>query len=468
MLEKVKSYVRKWQMLQSEDCVIIGVSGGADSVCLLFVLVELQKEIGFRMVVVHVNHGLRGKEADEDEAYVRQICEEHGLTFESYFRNVELNAKKWKQSTEEAGREIRRACLEEALSKHGGTKIALAHHQDDSAETFLFHLARGTGLRGLGGIRPITGKVIRPLLCVRRCDIENYLKEKNITYRTDSTNQSDVYTRNRIRKHMLPYMEEHVNAKTVSHMNETMEQLRQVQEYMEEQTGIYYADCVRETDAGYVVMQEPYLQVPQVIRPLLLRKALADICGKEKDLESIHLRQLQELFDKQTGRKLDMPYEMEARRVYDGVEIGFKRADQVSDIEVSWDFEEPEIHFSWGERQFHCRVIDKNAWEAKANQKSNTKCLDCDIINGMVSFRTRRPGDYITIHPDGGTQKLKTFFINEKIPQKDRENILIMAKGSHVLWIEGYRTNPVFQITEHTKRVLEINIDKGENHERIN
>ena len=462
MLEKVKSYVNKWQMLGSEDCVITGVSGGADSVCLLFVLLELQKEIGFRMVAVHVNHGLRGQEADEDEAYVRQLCEEHGVLYETYFRNVELIAKNRKQSTEEAGREIRRACLEQALSKHEGTKIALAHHQDDNAETFLLNLARGTGLRGLGGIRPVKGNIIRPLLCVRRCDIEEYLKENNIMYRTDSTNQSDVYTRNRIRNHILPYMEESLNVKTVDHMNETMEQLRQVQEYLDEQAEIFRQQCVRETETGYLIMQEAYTEVPKVIRPMLLRKVMVDVCGKEKDLEAIHLRQLQELFDKQTGRRVDLPYGMEACRIYAGVELGLKKEEAAYEKEVCWDMEEPELHFSWGQRKVRCRIVDKTEMAAEADQKNHTKRFDCDIINHMVCFRTRRQGDYITIRPDGGTQKLKSFFINEKIPQKQRDKLLIVADGNHVLWIEGYRVNPVFQVTEHTKRVLEINIDEGE------
>ena len=468
MLEKVKSYVDKWQMLQSEDCVITGVSGGADSVCLLFVLTKLQKEIGFRMVAVHVNHGLRGQEADEDEAYVRRLCEEHGILYESYFRNVELIAKNRKQSTEEAGREIRRACLEEALSKHEGTKIALAHHQDDNAETFLLNLARGTGLRGLGGIRPVKRNVIRPLLCVRRCDIEEYLKENNIMYRTDSTNQSDVYTRNRIRNHILPYMEENLNVKTVDHMNETMDQLRQVEDYLEEQTEYFCGQCVREIDTGYLIMQEAYAEVPKVIGPLLLRKVMADVCGKEKDLEAIHLRQLQELFDKQTGRRLDLPYEMEARRVYAGVEIGLKKEEVAYEEEVCWRLEEPEIHFSWGHRKVCCRIVDKTEIDGETDQKSYTKRFDCDIISGMVCFRTRRQGDYITIHPDGRTQKLKSFFINEKVPHKDRDKLLIVADGNHVLWIEGYRVNPAFQITEHTKRVLEININEGESYDRDN
>ena len=168
MLERVKQYIEKWHMLKSEDRVIVGISGGADSVCLVLILLELQKELGFDMVGVHVNHGLRGQAAKEDEEFVEKLCQRYGIACESYFENVELIAKKRKQSTEEAGREVRRECFSKAIKKYRGTKIALAHHQDDSAETMLIHLARGTGLRGLGGIAPVKGNVIRPLLCVRR------------------------------------------------------------------------------------------------------------------------------------------------------------------------------------------------------------------------------------------------------------------------------------------------------------
>lgn len=468
MLEKVKSYVEKWHMLQSEDCVIVGVSGGADSVCLLFVLLELQKEMGFHMVAVHVNHGLRGREADEDQAYVTRLCAQHGILCEIYFRDVELIAKNGKQSTEEAGREVRRACLEEARFKHGGTKIALAHHQDDSAETFLFHLARGTGLKGLGGISPVKGNVIRPLLCVRRCDIEQYLKERNISYCIDSTNKSDTYARNRIRNHIIPYMEEKLNAKTVYHMNETMEQLRQVQKFLDEQTLAFRKQCVRETEKGYLILLETYETVPEVIRPLLLRNVLAEVTGKEKDIEAVHMKQLQELFAKQTGRRVDMPYQAEGRRVYGGVEIGLKTQDTMFVEEVSFDLQTSEAGFSWGNKKIQCRIVDKIEIDAKARQKSHTKLFDCDIIKGMVSFRTRRPGDYITIHPDGGTQKLKSFFINEKIPREDRDKLLVVADGSHIIWIEGYRVNPVYQITQNTRRALEIQIDEGENYDRNN
>ena len=177
IFHKVEQYVAKRNMIQKGDKLVVGVSGGADSICLLFVLMELQKKLAFEMVVVHVNHGLRGESADADEAYVRKVCKEHGITCEVYRENVDLIAKERKQSTEEAGRDVRREAFGHTMEKHGGTKIALAHHMNDSVETFFMNLARGTGIQGMGGIRPIAGVYIRPLLCLERREIEEFLRE---------------------------------------------------------------------------------------------------------------------------------------------------------------------------------------------------------------------------------------------------------------------------------------------------
>ena len=476
MLDKVKKYVDKWHMLQKEDCVIAGVSGGADSVCLLFVLLELQKEIGFKLVVAHVNHGLRGEAADADEVYVKELCKEQGVLCETYFANVELIAKNRKQSTEEAGREVRKEFFRQVLEKYHASKIALAHHQNDSAETFLLNLARGTGLKGLGGIAPVNGNVIRPLLCVERNEIETYLQGRSIPYCVDETNAGDAYTRNRIRNHVLPYLEREVNGKTVEHMNETMEQMRQVQEFLDEQTAEYLILCTEETEKGYLVDQEKYRMVPKVIQPLLLKQILVNLCNREKDLEAVHLKQLQELFGKQTGRKLDLPYQMEAKRVYQGIEIFRKgAAREKSEDEIIFQIAQEEATFSWGERTINCRVVQNlragsgiSEGERATSQKSVTNRFNCDIIEGNISFRTRRQGDYITIHPDGRTQKLKTYFINEKIPQEERDKILLVADGSHILWIVGYRRGLAYQINENTQRILEIRIDEGENYGREN
>lgn len=469
MLTKVKNYAEKYQMFSSEDCVIAGISGGADSVCLLLVLLELQKEIGFGVVAVHVNHGLRGAEADADEAFVKRLCVERGVPLETYRKDVARIAKEKKQSTEEAGREVRREFFEQARIKHGGTKIALAHHQNDNAETFLFRLARGTGLKGLGGMAPVKEQFVRPLLCVDRGEIEAYLREHNIAYCTDVSNESDEYARNRIRNHVIPFMQTELNAKTICHINETMERMRVIQDYLEEQTYKYVELCVRQTELGYMIEEEEYRTVPEVLKSILVKYVLITVCKREKDLESVHLNQIQELFDKQTGRKIDLPYQMEARRVYDGVEIYQKLEiqDMVSE-EMFFDLRENEAMYHWKKYNISCRVLNKMQIDGETLEKSHTKRFDCDIIKQGVSIRTRRQGDYITIHPDGRTQKIKTYFINEKIPQEERDKILLIADGSHILWIVGYRVNCAYQTNEKTKRVLEIHIDEGEENGRDN
>lgn len=464
MLEKVKSYVEKWHMLKSEDRVIVGISGGADSICLVLVLLELQKTIGFEMVAVHVNHGMRGEESDADEQYVKQFCAEHGILCECYFAEVELFAKNRKQSTEEAGREVRREFFSQALCTHRGTKIALAHHKDDSAETFLFHLARGTGLKGLGGIAPVNGNVIRPLLCVRRSEIEAYLGKCQVSYCIDRTNESDAYTRNRIRNHVIPYLEKEINSKAVEHMNETMEYIRQIQEFLELQTQVAWEKCVCKEGENYVVLEEPYRQLAEAIRPLLLKKVLTEVSGHAKDLESVHVMKVQELFERQSGRRLDLPYHVEAKRTYQGIVLGWKQS-KVSTVPVEqiYDMSKLEETFHVGNQVIRCKISKQ-----KTSEKNNTIQLDCDIIKDNISFRTRREGDYITIHPDGRTQKLKSYFINEKIPQEERNNILLVADGNHILWVVGYRKSCAYQVTEGTKRVLEIQIDKGEGNGRQN
>ena len=463
MLEKVKNYIEKWNMLQSEDCVIVGVSGGADSICLLLVLAKLQKEMGFRIVAVHVNHGIRGREADADEAYVNQFCKDLGIVCENYSADVELIARKRKQSTEEAGREVRREFFEQAAKKYHGTKIALAHHKNDSAETFLINLARGTGLKGLGGIAPVHGNFIRPLLCLKREEIEVFLEKESILYCIDCTNKSDDYTRNRVRNHVIPYMQEEINEKVIEHMNETMEQIRHVQEYLEEQVRIYYEECVIESARDYVILKDAYESVPEALKPLLLKMVLVKVSSKEKDLESVHVKQLQELFEKQVGRKVDLPYQMEGKRIYQGICVSLKKNKENGSVtECIFDVNAEQKLFQIGQKRILCRVTDDNI------EKSHTKRFNCDIIKNNICIRTRKQGDYITIHPDGRSQKLKSYFINEKIPQEMRDEILLVAEGSHILWIVGYRVNPMYEVKANTKRILEIQIDEGENYDREN
>lgn len=468
MLGKVKTYIEKWKMLTSEDCVIVGVSGGADSVCLLLVLLELQKKMEFRMVAVHVNHGLRGADADADEKFVRNLCEERGVLCEVFSADVESIAKNRKLSTEEAGREVRREFFAQACERHGGTKIALAHHQNDNAETFFFRLARGAGMKGLGGMAPVNGRYIRPLLCVERGEIESFLEVSEASFCVDQSNHEDIYARNRIRNKVVPQLEQGVNSRAVAHINRTMEHLREVQLYLEEQLRNCWEQCVKQSDSGLVLLEEEYQKVPKVLQSLLIKELMVRVSGHEKDVEEVHVSQVEELFEKQVGRRIDLPYQMEALRAYDGVEICRRDKKAVISEEILFDIRQGEADYEWHDRKIRCRILNKMQIDGETLEKSHTKCFNCDIIKHGICFRTRRQGDYITVYPDGKTQKLNDYFINQKIPQRQRDQILLVADGNHVLWIVGYRVGCAYQTKENTKCVLEIHIDEGEENDREN
>ncbi len=465
MLKKVEAYVSKWHMIEKGDCIITGVSGGGDSVCLLFVLLELREKIPFELYAVHVNHELRGAQADADEEFVRALCRQQDIPLDVYRIDVAAVARERRQSEEEAGRDVRREAFQEAMRKYHGTKIALAHHMNDNAETFFLNVSRGTGIKGLGGMRPVHEEWIRPLLCVEREEIERYLEENHIPYCIDETNTSDDYTRNRIRNHVIPYLEAEVNAASVAHIAGTMEHLQEVQMFLEEQVKIYFEACVKETELGYILDKGIFATVPKVLQPLLVKNMLAKVSAREKDIGAAHVESLLDLLQKQVGRKMDLPYAVEAKRTYEGIVVRrkLKGSRLITPLPAKPKLQEREyavISTDIGSIRF---ILSQAKPEYMyLEQKSNTKRFDYDIISEEICVRTRQPGDYLTIHPDGRTQKLKAFFINEKIPEEERDRILLVADGNHILWVVGYRDNPIYRVQKETKRILEIQINKGE------
>lgn len=218
MKKKVLNFIRKYQMIVRGDKVCVGFSGGADSVCLLQMLTELKDEIGFRLEAVHVNHNLRGGESDGDQRFAEEFCRDRGIPLHLYSCPVAETAKQNGWGLEEAGRHVRQEIYGECRSRFGIHKIALAHHQNDLAETLLFHLARGTSLEGMAAVRPVRGEIIRPLLCVTREEIEEELRRRGMAWRTDSSNLKDDYTRNCIRHQVIPVLQEKVNRRAVGHM----------------------------------------------------------------------------------------------------------------------------------------------------------------------------------------------------------------------------------------------------------
>ena len=457
-------------MIESGDRIVAGISGGADSVCLFFALLELQKEMDFAFYAVHINHGYRGEASDRDEQFVRDLCEKYGVPLQVFSVDLESTAKKRKQSLEEAGREIRRGLFEKEMQSRNACKIALAHHENDNAETFLWNLCRGCGLHGLGGIRPVNGVYIRPLLGMTRGEIEIFLQKRQQPYCTDATNLETDYTRNKLRHLVLPVLEEQINRQTIRHMNTTMEELRELDDYVEMQVEAAYRVCVeKESDEICLIRKEPLSQYPELLQNKVIFRCLTETAATQKNLGRVHVEDVRALLEKQPGRSLDLPARVRAVREYEGVrlkKIRYEKEQSVKDryteqnavcLAIPGTTVLPEQNL-----KVTCRILEKNPLSEGTDipQKTYTKWFDYDIIKKCLHIRTRQSGDWITVDGAGHRQKLKSWFVNEKIPYKQREEIPLIAEGNQIVWILGYRMGSAYRISSETKRILQIDVEK--------
>jgi len=447
---QVKEYMKKHHMAEAGDGILAAVSGGADSVCLLLVLKELEAELGIHVAAFHLNHSLRGEEADRDENYVRELCAELDVPVKVIREDVRAFAAAEGMSEEEAGRTLRYRYLNEACDEFGCSKIATAHHKDDNAETVLMNLFRGTGLRGLGGIRPVRDNVIRPLLHVTRQEIETYLYKKKVVWCEDSTNQKTDYGRNKMRNLLLPWVREHVNERAVDHVLKTAEFAAEADVYFASQADkILEESGTNSRDGEKVIsMMIPtavFDSQPKILKPYLLRKMILSLTGSEKDITARHLDAVCALTGPGGGTKVDLPYGLCAVRGYETLEI---RRNEPEDFTGKNGFSVEMCTFSW-----------KKDLEIPKNQY--TKWFDYDKIENTLSVRTREAGDYYMIG-DGKRKLLKRFFIDEKIPEAVRGEMPLLADGDHVLWIIGHRISEYYKVSDSTRTVLEVRIHKGE------
>lgn len=462
--DKVKDFVKENEMLARNCAVIAGVSGGNDSMTMLHLLRRLREIWHFHLRVVHVNHGLRGAEADRDQRMVETVCTKWNIPCSVYRYDVPELSVKWKLGTEETGRIVRRQAFDAETHKcrkqYAVVRTALAHNKNDLAETMLHHLARGTGLRGLCSLKPVNGEVIRPLLCLERREIDDYIRECGIPSVLDSTNLEDEYTRNRIRRHLLPVMEREINAKTVEHMAETSRLLSEAEEFLTDEAAQLAADY-REPDGSYC-LGEGFFQKKQILKSYGVRTILEKLSGRSRDLTQTHIRQVLELYSCRVSKRISLPYGLEAVRTYDGV-ILRKKIQQKPGTEGRKEQEIPlpatseEVETPFG--RFTIKVFSYSG--EKILEKKYTKWFDCDKINCELTVRTRRSGDYMAVSQSGGHKKLTRCMIDDKIPGELRGKLPLVVDGNEVLWIVGGRINERYKITSETGRVLEITYQGG-------
>ncbi|MDO4322731.1 MAG: tRNA lysidine(34) synthetase TilS [Lachnospiraceae bacterium] len=478
-MRRIFDVIEAYHMIEPGMHVIAGVSGGADSVCLLYVLNEYRRKVPFMLTAVHVEHGLRGEESLEDAQFTSRLCGEMGLPFRLAHACVKQLAGEKGMSIEEAGRVERYRIFEEIRKELGAQKIAVAHNRNDQAETVLHHLVRGSGLKGLGGICPVRGAIIRPLLFTERREIEEILVKANVPWRVDRTNLEQEYTRNKIRLSILPQMERELNERAVEHIAQAAERLQQVQSYLEQVTDRAAQKCIfipgesgktvlpaerefrnRQTDRGSVCILLPsFFEEDDLIRQELIRRALA-MCGGLRDVGAVHVNALMKLAEMDCGRELSLPGGI--RAVRENQMIRFARQSRPEHAEQEVLVLEEPGHYWTEDWEITVELMENSEvlYTQIIAEKKYTKWFSYDTIKSNVLFRTRRTGDYLVVNAQGGRKKLKDYLIDCKIPKDRRDQIWLLAEGSHVLWVPGYRISEAAKVTKTTKKVMKIQLEE--------
>ena len=401
MLTKLLAFIRKNNLIMPGDSVVCAVSGGADSVALLFALYLLREKLEIALSAAHFNHHLRGAESDGDEAFVREFCDRYDIPLTLGGAQVQAGEK----GLEAAAREARYAFFATLPGK-----IATAHTADDNAETVLLHLIRGTGLKGLGAIAPMRGNIIRPMLDVTRQDVETFLVEYHLQYRQDSSNDTDAFLRNRIRHHVMPLLKQE-NPKIAQNLSAMAQRLRMDEAALQE---------AAQLDA------EPSVAALKAMSPAVRSRALENFMKQNgvKEPESEHISLTEALvFSDKPSAKANLPGGVTLCRHYDSLTVMCAN-DQLPEIKLNC----PGQTIA-GNYRFIC---------VPANDHVNTATV-FTLPQGNWIIRSRRAGDEIRL--SGGTKSLKKLFIDRKIPADLRAGIPVIADGDTVAAVYGIGIN---------------------------
>ena len=416
--------------IKKGDGVVVALSGGADSVALLSMLVARRESLGLALFAVHVNHGLRA-EAAGDEEFVRELCARWAVPLRVFCVDVHAEAKGGKVGVEEAGRRARYAAFQTALEDWGADKIATGHNLDDNAETVLLNLCRGAGLRGLCGIPPVSGNIIRPLLETSRAQIEAYLMKEGIPFVTDASNAGNAYARNRMRNIILPALAEHINPNAAGNMARNTDFLRVDADYLEAAAREAYAHCAqvsptaRDGHPAVVIDIPRLLALPEALRYRVAREAAARARHPHStgnaalaDIHAIHIRDVLRLAGGPSGREVRLPG-LTARREYDGL-CFFPGAPACAQSGFCYPLTPGTPLF--------VPEISKLVTFTGCTQSADYGIL-CAPMPGLC-LRTRRPGDRIS-----HSKKLQDYFTDNKVPRHRRDAIALVAVGSEIIWI---------------------------------
>lgn len=460
MKSKFLKYIEENSLIEKGDGIVVGLSGGPDSVCLLHLLCSIRDEMELKIAAAHINHMIRGVEADGDEEYAKNLCKRLDVKFFVLRKDVEEYGREKGMSSETAGRDVRYNFFNKIKDDLNYQKIATAHNANDQAETILMRIMRGTGLDGLGGI-PVKreGKYIRPILFMKRKEVEDYCKNNNLEPRIDGTNLEKLYSRNKIRLDILPYMRDNFNKDVVEAINRMALLLQDDNNYiLKEVDNHYKKECIVYKDR--VVIKKEAFNYENAIINRIIRKAIKDVNGSKYDVEMKHIKEVIDLQRLEGNKKIDLPGNVFVENVYGDINIKIKtiKEEKIEDIFLNINgISEKEINY--GDYIFKFKLIE-NEKNMNFSEKNNTRYFNVDNVNDNIIIRRRKNGDKIVPLGMKGSKKLKDLFIDMKIPKEERDLIPIIQFGDDIAWIVSYKLSDKYKVTKDAKKILEINFGR--------
>jgi tRNA(Ile)-lysidine synthase len=436
-------------LIQSEK-VILGVSGGADSIAMLYALNELI-DYGLELIVAHLNHGIRGDEAKGDAEFVKETAKSLRLTF-VYGEVDTLSFKEESQlSLEDAARTLRYKFFNQVMNKHYATKIATAHTLDDQAETVLMRLLRGSGSRGLSGIPPVSNSIVRPLIDTSRSEIEEYLRSKGVEWVEDSTNESPEFLRNRIRQDLLVELESY-NPQIKETLSRTAEILRSEEEFIRREALKHFDDIFNPNKSELIGDLKHYRSVEKPLRFSLLRLTIEKLNSGLKNISSIHIISADDFLLSETASgEVELPQGTVIVKGYDTFLVTRKSE---LELEFSYSIQSPG---KWSFPEFSVSIEYIKTDELDENDES-VAYFDPETVSFPIEVRNFKPGDRFSPLGMTTSKKLQDYFTDIKLPKFLRSKVPIFISKDEIMWLGGMRLDNRFKVTDKKKEVLMIKL----------
>ncbi len=446
---RFENFVRKHQLVVPKDKIIVGVSGGIDSVVLLDLMMELRRTQDLEISVAHINHQLRGEESDQDQKFVEKLAEDYGIECFVHAADVKAFMVEHKASLQVGAREIRYKFFETVKILKNFTKVATAHNANDNAETVLLNLLRGSGASGLGGIPVMRNGIIRPLLFAERQEIEQYSEQKGLKYREDSSNLKDYYTRNFIRHSLLPQIQERINPAVAGTLNRTAAIFQEMESFISNETNAIYSSVAKDFDGERLLLDISKLRSSLLfIQQNIIMKALRNFVMGEVEYTKVHA--IMDLIESETGSSIELGNDVVAykdRRNLVFIRHPKEPAEFIAEILPGKKYEFEEFYL-------RSEIVERS--DVHFSLSPVVEFVDADQVGDILSLRTWHAGDWFVPLGLKGRKKVSDFLIDSKIPIYQKNNVLVLTNRDNIIWVCGLRVDDRFRMTEQTRRILKL------------